>query len=281
MRILNEIPGYRLTGETDNAWIHLGWWHRAQYTSRSSALPGSGPAAKHEKKKRKRRTSAAQRELSNEVSDSQMSNVVHSVSNVSAKAERSLCAMRELMLLVHNPPPRADTFGFKEIYSPFVREPAVFGEVFAQGVEHIRELFPRAKFIFHTRRNLSRTAESDFWGRRGGLANRTADLQHLIFVAGEYARYVDRHPTHAFATTLEGLTDRQNTHELEALFRFLDVPLAARLRRVARSHVPLYDWVEERHTRRIERRAADGTLLGVTKKHFAYRGGPGSAARKA
>ena len=33
LRILNAIPGYRVTGETDNAWIYLGWWQAAQGAS--------------------------------------------------------------------------------------------------------------------------------------------------------------------------------------------------------------------------------------------------------
>lgn len=185
---------------------------------------------------------------------------------------RRLCAMRELMLHLHNPAPRASTFGFKEIYSPFVRQPSMFGEVFAQGVEFIRTLFPRAKFIFHARRNLSRAAASDFWHRERTLVNRSDRIAHFAKTVRRFGDYVVRHPHYTFATTLEGLTDRHNTTELEALFRFLNVRLTPRLRRVARSHMVLHDWVQERHTRRVELRAANGTLLHVERRQYAFAG---------
>ena len=266
LRLLNEIPGYRLSGETDNAWVYLGWW-REQLLATAAAASALGrrrrlqafemPASWELATKRRRQKRS--RSGGSGGSGGGVAKAGHSAMAAAAAVEQrraaGLCAMRELMLLLHNPPPRAATFGFKEIYSPFVREPAAFGEVFSQGVKLIRELFPRAKFIFHSRRNLTRTAES--WLREFRDGNRTERLAHFDHVNRRYVEYAARNPGHAFATTLEGLTDRHNMSEVEALFRFLGTPLSSRLRRVVRSPVKLHDWVEEKHMRRaIERRDA-------------------------
>lgn len=309
LRLLNEIPGYRLTGETDNAWIYLGWWHDKlgsqhrevpqvaagtaspitpnsqrsrrllEFLSRPgkqlrgtpiTSAPDTSTLRKHSKHKRGA-ARAQQRNTPNSIiaagaqADAAATALpARSPSKVSlSAASSSICAMRELALLLHNPPPRARTFGFKEIYSPFVRRPSVFGDVFTFGVERMRMLFPHAKFVFHTRRNLSRTAESDFWHRERKVTNRADRLALFTKIRQQYWDYAAQHPDYAFATTLEGLTDRHNTTEVESLFRFLREPLTSRLRRVARSHMVLHDWVEDRHTRRIIERikAANGTTI--------------------
>ena len=36
LRLLNTIPGYRLSGETDNAWVYLGWWFAEQEKGKRS-----------------------------------------------------------------------------------------------------------------------------------------------------------------------------------------------------------------------------------------------------
>ena len=144
-------------------------------------------------------------------------------------------------MLLHNPAPRARVFGFKEIYSPFVRDPTATDEVLTHGVQFLRTLFPRARFIFHVRRNLSRAADSDFWrrdwrGRDGRIMaqppERSVRLSRISRAAARYRAYVREHPDHAFATTLEGLTDnRDASGELAGLFRFLGEPLTRRLLR--------------------------------------------------
>ena len=169
---------------------------------------------------------------------------------------RTLCAMRELMMQLHNPAPRARVFGFKEIYSPFVRDWTATGEVMTHGVGFLRTLFPRARFIFHSRRNLSRAADSDFWRRDWrGAANEANHSQRLALISlavNRYQAYATRHPQHAFVTTLDGLTDRNDTSgEIARLFEFLGEPLTPALKKVARSHIPLYDWVEERHVKLV------------------------------
>ena len=94
LRILNAIDGYRLSGETDNAWIHIG------------RLMADGHA----------------------------------------RREATLCDLRRLLMQLHNPAPSARVFGFKEIYSPFVRRgPDGLAEVLAHGVSSLRTLFPLAK----------------------------------------------------------------------------------------------------------------------------------------
>ena len=99
LRLLNSIPGYRISGETDNAWIHMGWFAhtlqlqaQAQARARGRRQPGGALSAADE-------------------------------------GNLTLCAVRRLMLQVHNPSPHARVFGFKEIYSPFVPRPTLLGEV--------------------------------------------------------------------------------------------------------------------------------------------------------
>ena len=258
LRLLNSIDGYRLSGETDNAWVYLGWWHAEQQAGKSKAQPTTirrlqqmasslSPPSSSSPRKQRRRDFQPRHAL------------------------RSICAMRELMLLLHNPSPRARVFGFKEIYSPFVRDPLATSEVLSQGVGFLRTLFPRAKFIFHARRNLSRAVGSDFWSRDGNLPTREARLKHMERTVRGYHDYVLRHPDHAFATTLEGMVDRQNTVEVEQLFKFLGEKLTSKLRRVARSNPPLRDWAEQSHTRRITVRDANGTVIGVEKRSYAFK----------
>ena len=131
LRLLNSIEGYRISGETDNAWIHMGWFMES---IRAGSSHGHHPVGL------KRRSAV-----------------------LPASAENAtLCDMRRLMLDVHNPSPRARcaaairpifccsgqrhglsttassclsprrVFGFKEIYSPFVRRPLLLDEVFSQ-----------------------------------------------------------------------------------------------------------------------------------------------------
>lgn len=140
MHVLNSAPGYRITGETDNAWIYLGWYARAQLAAADKDKSGASrnaTAVLDLMQKSGLSTPAAMQQAAADLRESDL-----------------LCSMRQLMLLLHNPKPRARVFGFKEIYSPFVREVGLVGEVFAQGVEFIRVLFPRAKFIFHCNASL-------------------------------------------------------------------------------------------------------------------------------
>lgn len=111
-------------------------------------------------------------------------------------------------------------FGFKEIYSPFVRNSELTGDIFKQGVQSIRALFPRAKFIFHWRRNFTRIASSDFWQQEEHREKSTA---HFASVVRRFQAYPARHPDHAFATIIEDITNRSNTTQLEQLFQFLGI----------------------------------------------------------
>lgn len=171
-------------------------------------------------------------------------------------------------------------FGFKEIYSPFVRDLNVLGEVFSQGVDFIRALFPNAKFIFHWRKNLTRSAQSDFWDREEYMRHPQERLQHFERVVRSYSNYTRTHPDHSFASTLEGLTNRTDDTQLRRLFEFLNEPLTSKLRRIARSHLTLHDWAEERHTRRIRRVDEKGNLVVETKEYAFTRFDETPAARR-
>ena len=186
-------------------------------------------------------------------------------------------------MLLHNPLPRARVFGFKEIYTPFVRDPTATDQVLTHGVGFVRTLFPKARFVFHTRRNLTRAADSDFWQRdwHGAPPDRAERLQRITHATSLYRAYARAHPDHAIVTTLEGLTDRaDSTGELAALFKFLGESLSTKLKKLARSHQPLHDWAEERHTRRITVRAANGTVLGVERRSYKYTDGAAKATKR-
>ena len=121
LRVLNAIPGYRVSGETDNAWIYLGRWHEAL---RSRPLPSVAVATPSGWDPHTAASANAGRRLQ----------TMHTPALRKGSSSRTLCALRELMVVLHNPMPRARVFGFKEIYSPFVREPALMAEVFSQGI---------------------------------------------------------------------------------------------------------------------------------------------------
>ena len=114
-------------------------------------------------------------------------------------AER--CAARRLVLALHNPAPRARVFGFKEIYSPWIRRPDAISEVL-DAVGFMRRLFPKAKVIFHWRENLTRIASSDFWRLE---RRRNESASHFGRVIETYRSYIKMHPDHAFGTTLEDI----------------------------------------------------------------------------
>ena len=78
LRLLNSIEGYRISGETDNAWIHMGWFLESIRVGSSHGQDRVGV---------KRRPVASSASLEN--------------------ANATLCDMRRLMLEVHNPSPRA------------------------------------------------------------------------------------------------------------------------------------------------------------------------------
>ena len=167
--MLNAIPGYRLSGETDNA-IYLGWWNAAQ---RQQQQP-------HEAVTRRLATATA--------ADAMLRG-----GNANGFVEeRNALALRELVLLLHNPLPRARVFGFKEIYTPFVRDPSATAEVLTHGVGFLRRLFPRARFVFHTRQNLTRAADSDFWrhGWPNGLRPEHGERLRHISAAAQLVQLV-------------------------------------------------------------------------------------------
>ena len=124
--------------------------------------------------------------------------------------ERVLCDARRLLLTVHNPRPRARVFGFKEIYSPWIRDVDHLDEVIDGGVGFLRSLFPRAKFIFHWRENMTRVAGSDFWQKE---AHRDDSVGRFTRVAQHYLRYAQTYPDHAFVSTLEGTTMTKKEHD--------------------------------------------------------------------
>ena len=263
LRLLNAIPGYRVTGETDNAWIYLGWWHTAaQHTAVGTAGAAASSAATpasivtDASARRRRALHGGKQQRWEAARSAQSSSPIAAAADAAhdARSSRTLCSMRELMLQLHNPSPRARVFGFKEIYSPFVRDPTATDEVLTHGVAFLRTLFPKARFVFHVRRNLTRAADSDFWkhdwrGADGALLaqppEHAARFARISQAAARYRAYAREHPDHAFATTLEGLTDSSDASgELAGLFRFLDEPLTTKLKKVAHSHLPLYDWVQ-------------------------------------
>jgi len=165
-------------------------------------------------------------------------------------------------------------FGYKEIYSSLVRKPQSHAEIISHGVEFTRLLFPRSKFIFHWRQNVSRIANSDFWQKEDALSAAQDRFGSLI---SRFSRYAAAHPDYSFATTLEGVTDKSNQSQLEALFRFLDEPLTPRLRKMAYGRGGLQDWTEERHKRRIKRTLSNGTVV-VDAVEYAWRPGKVEAA---
>ena len=169
------------------------------------------------------------------------------------------------MVAVHNPEPRARVFGFKEIYSPWVRKPQELGEIFDGGIGFLRGLFPRAKFLFHYRENLTRISGSDFWRTD---PDRISNVGHFEHVVRTYETYVDNHPDHAFATTLEGITVRKKQRsQLRNLFKFIDEPLTPAVKAVARENLSMHDWSEEVHTRRLPTTLANGTVVYTTKTY--------------
>ena len=215
LRLLNSIPGYRISGETDNAWIHMGWFAELMQLQAPPRNRG-------------------RRQL---------------VSLIDADdGNLTLCSVRRLMLQVHNPSPGARVFGFKEIYSPFVRRPAVFGQVFSQGIAFIRMLFPRAKFIFHWRSNLTRIADSDFWKED---RRRNSSAVNFEKVVARYRDYASVHGDHAYITTIETI-NKKRSQQLTGLFRFLGEELTPELRRVASARLALRDWTVQTETRRFK-----------------------------
>ena len=339
VQILHSIPGYRISGETDNAWVYLARFarlaeamdqkrarvHQATSTAalgrtgsmaelplcetwrpyyqragaRATNLTARCRAMQHEATGshvstcKLARETVREAERCNSVKPRECINprgmlrkkLAHScpvacgACRLSSRTpfERSvdLCEARRLLLAVHNPEPRARVFGFKEIYSPWVRRPWQLGEIFDGGIGFIRGLFPRAKFILHSRENVTRIAGSDFWQTEGERAQSIANFKKVV---RRYEEYVDNHPDHAFATTLEGVTVRKRQQsQLRNLFKFLGEPLTARVKAVAREHLTLHDWSEETHMRRVPVHHANGS---TTFQSVSYAWSTSSQARR-
>ena len=322
IQILHSIPGYRISGETDNAWVYLARFARlaqamdqkrvrAHHATSTAALSGRtgfrvelplcetwrpyyqragaratnltarcramqhGATDLHVSTCKLARETVREAERCNSIKPRECisprgmlrKKLAHSCPVACGACQLSsrkpfessvdLCEARRLLLAVHNPEPRARVFGFKEIYSPWVRRPGQLGEIFDGGIGFIRGLFPRAKFILHWRENVTRIAGSDFWQTEGERAQSIASFKKVV---RRYEEYVDNHPDHAFATTLEGVTVRKRQQsQLRNLFKFLGEPLTARVKAVAREHLALHDWSEETHMRRVPVHHANGS----------------------
>ena len=97
LRILNAIDGYRIGGETDNAWIHMGWFgetERARTELQAQARRG----------RRRYPLSPRQGATVKGLATSAQEGAPHAADDASSA---TICAMRRLMLQVHNPKPRA------------------------------------------------------------------------------------------------------------------------------------------------------------------------------
>ena len=331
LRVLNSIPGYRISGETDNAWIHLARFARGvgsgdaaawrkqtrlpicetwpAYGERVSVRAARAKAGcRHRVGRRHREAAAIARSIARSPACRDAQRWSLAAENCQRPETRALCAssskvrlecplacntcwlarhmpltldnggacqLRRLLLALHNPAPHARVFGFKEIYSPFVRHSS--DELFHNGVSFLRYLFPHAKFIFHWRANSSRIAISDFW-RREPSGTSVYRFEHAI---AQYQKYVRTNPDHAFATTLEGITskglvDFKNArakqqglvgNQLQELFHFLEEPLTPEIAAIAHEHLNLLDWSEEVHTRRVPVTLPNGT---VVYQHRSY-----------
>lgn len=157
-----------------------------------------------------------------------------------------------------------------------VRKPKAHGEIFTHGVDFIRLMFPRAKFIFHWRENISRIAHSDFWNFEDA---QSAAQEKFTRIIERFRRYAAENPEHAYATTLEGVTDQKNQTQLEGLFNFLGETLTPQLRKMAHNRGVLKDWSEEHHTRRIKKVLENGTVM-VDTVQYAWRPDEVQANRK-
>ena len=333
LRLLNGIPGYRISGETDNAWLYLARNARASaplflrvglekkplrpldetpvcetwppFDERASARAQSLTRQCERKPLAQRGSSIICRRARAAASDAQRCHTSVTAKQcmqnariardcpvacftcrpagveVAYRSQAELCSARRLLVTAHNPAPRARVFGFKEIYSPWIRNPEAIDEVI-DGIGFLRTLFPRAKVIFHWRDNLTRVASSDFWQLD---RSRNESASHFARVVDVYRSYIKHHPDHAFGTTLEGVTGRkrflftctrsatsggsQDAHclhsrrsesQIDRLFNFLNETLEPKLRNKARENPMLLDWSEEKHTRRIGVRLPNGSI---------------------
>jgi hypothetical protein len=343
LRLLNGIPGYRISGETDNAWLYLARNARASaplflrvglekkpmrpldetpvcetwppFDERASARAQSLTRQCERKPLAQRGSSIICRRARAAASDAQRCHAAITAKQcmqnariardcpvacftcrpagveVAYRSQAELCSARRLLVTVHNPAPRARVFGFKEIYSPWIRNPEAIDEVI-DGIGFLRTLFPRAKVIFHWRDNLTRVASSDFWQLD---RSREKSASHFARVVDVYRSYIKHHPDHAFGTTLEGVTARkrflftctrsatsggsQDAHclhsrrsesQIDRLFNFLNETLQPNLRNKARENPMLLDWSEEKHTRRIAVRLPNGSIAHQLLQSFAW-----------
>ena len=332
LRLLNAIPGYRISGETDNAWLYLARNARASaplflevgvdkkplrpldeapicetwppFDQRASARAQLLTRQCERKPLAQRGNSMFCRRARAAASDAQRCHEAATAKQcmqnarvardcplacatcrragekVAYRTQAELCSARRLLVTAHNPAPRARVFGFKEIYSPWIRKPEAVGEVI-DGIGFLRSLFPRAKVIFHWRDNLTRVASSDFWQLE---RSRNESASHFARVVDIYRSYINLHPDHAFGTTLEGVTGRKrflltctrsatsggsqdarclharrSESQIDRLFNFLNETLQPKLRIKARENPMLLDWSEEKHTRRIAVRLPNGS----------------------
>lgn len=251
VRLLNAIPGFRVSGESDNAWAYLArharstrsalvgidrmpllfadkvpvcetwppWGERA--SARASVLR-ERCERKHISQRgrsiicRRARQAANDAQRCHEAATARecMSNKQVALDCPLAcgschpdgqfltyEHNGELCSARRLVLAVLNPDPRTRVFGFKEIFSPWIRRPQMIGEIF-ESIGFLRSLFPRAKVLFHWRENLTRVASSDFWRLEKARAESVSRFEQIV---AAYQDYIRRHRDHAFGTTLEDI----------------------------------------------------------------------------
>ena len=98
LRVLNSVPGYRISGETDNAWIHMGWFAHARL---DAGVDAEGGFTKRSAVNGKNNATA------------------FTFTNPAIENSDLLCDLRQMMLLIHNPLPRA-RYPFQPLYVPAV-----------------------------------------------------------------------------------------------------------------------------------------------------------------
>lgn len=293
LNLLNHIPGYRISGETDNAWLFLSRLarhrepklplceHWPPFSQRAASRAANlsqycnrVPRTRRESQERNEFCRLARRE-SRVALRCHTEKRCHSprfrldcplacgkpcalgtrapfAYTTGEGANELLCDARATMLQLHNPAPRSRVFGFKEIYSDWVRradDNSAIEEMLDGGVGFLRGLFPRAKFVFHVRENISGIAASGWWRDEARRTNvKTAAVRERFeHIANHYRNYVRDNPDHSFATTLEGVTLRKKyvytptgqrePSQLDRLFQFLGENLTEALRQVC-LHTP-------------------------------------------
>lgn len=195
-RIINQIPGFSISGENGGAFIHLAKFYRQLLIIPSKNI-----------------TIQSFTEGETTTKPSWLNPWIHHTENI----RENLRAMMEEMYAVQG----SHVWGFKEIRYGRFGEP--YNE-FVEQISFLRDLFPTCKLLFLTRK-MESLIDSNLKRPPKGIKLSDEEITRLLRLQfSHFQKYLDEYPGNTFLLSFEDILSQKPLFR-EKMFEFLEVPL--------------------------------------------------------